>query len=196
MKFGAKALLFCAVISLAGCAGLPEKNVSPPLTEARQRLYELPAWKLEGRIAAKVDQEGWNANLLWEHDGRQERLLISGPFNQGAVSIIVQNDLVYINEGNGVTSFSKDPDSYLKSRLGFAVPLQSLRFWLLGLPAPHVDYKPELDAEGGLKGFQQQGWVLDFERFAAVGDYVVPKKMTVQGRDVRLKLIADEWIFK
>ncbi len=172
---------------LAGCAGLPEKA---PQTD-RQVLYELPAWKLEGRIAAKMGKDGWNANLFWEHEGGQERLRISGPFNQGVVSVIVQKDLVYINEGNGVEGSSKDPDGYLRERLGFSVPLQSLRYWLLGLPAPDMDY--QADVAGGSKGFRQQGWVLGYDSFEQVGAYLLPKKMNIQGHGVILKLIADEW---
>ncbi len=191
--------LWCGVLiasSLIGCATLPEKTVTPRTTEARQRLYDLPAWKLEGRIAAKTGSEGWNANLFWEHDGGQERLRIFGPFSQGAVSIIVQNDLVYVNEGNGITSFSRDPDAYLKNRLGFTIPLQSLRFWVLGLPAPGIDYQAEGGSSGGLKGFQQQGWVMAYESFDAVGDLLLPRKMSIRGHEVVLKLIADDWVIK
>lgn len=193
MKPWIKALGFGLAVGLSGCAGLPEKTLEPK-SEAAQHLYELPAWKLEGRIAAKMGQEGWSANLFWEHEGGQERLRISGPFNQGVVSVIVQKDLVYINEGNGVTRFSRDPDAYLRERLGFSVPLQSLRYWLLGLPAPGLDY--QADEGGVMKGFKQQGWALAYGRFDQVGVYVLPKKMSIQGHGAALKLIADEWTIR
>lgn len=190
--------LFCAwlaVCCLPGCAVLTGKPATPPVTASQQRLYALKNWKLEGRIAAKMGQEGWNANLVWDHEGGQERLRIFGPFNQGTVSIIVQSDLVYVNEGNGVVTSSKDSETWLKSRLGFAVPLRSLRYWVLGLPAPDADYKPDLDAQGGLVGFEQGGWVMAYERFDSVGDKVLPKKMTIRGGEVLLRLVADEWVF-
>jgi len=186
----------CLLLSgLPGCALLSGQATKPPLSESQKQLYRLAAWKLEGRIAAKMGQEGWNANLVWDHDGGQERLRIFGPFNQGTVSIIVQSDLVYVNEGNGVITQSRDPDAWLKNRLGFAVPLRSLRYWVLGLPAPDSEYKAELDVAGGLVGFEQGGWALAFERFDTVGDKVLPKKMTIRGSEVVLRLIADEWVF-
>lgn len=197
MKFNRLALLCgCLLLSgLPGCALLTGQATKPPLSESQKQLYRLSAWKLEGRIAAKMGREGWNANLVWDHEGGQERLRIFGPFNQGTVSIIVQSDLVYVNEGNGVVSQSRDPDAWLKSRLGFAVPLRSLRYWVLGLPAPDSEYKAELDASGGLVGLEQSGWALAFERFDAVGDRILPKKMTIRGSEVVLRLIADEWFF-
>lgn len=186
--------VWLAAVGLAGCAGLPGKVADTPVAQSRQGLYQVSAWKLEGRIGAKMGGEGWNANLFWEHDGGQDRLRISGPFSQGAVSIIVQRDLVYVNEGNGVVTLAREPDDWLKKRLGFAVPLRSLRYWVLGLPAPGIDYKSVLDAAGGLAGFEQQGWALAFQGFAKEGDFMLPQKMTIRGYDVALKLIADEWV--
>jgi len=197
LKFAILACCWLAVSGLAGCAALSSgKAVMPPVTQSRQQLYRLSAWKLDGRIGAKMGHEGWNANLFWEHEGGQDRLRISGPFSQGAVSIIVQSDLVYVNEGNGVVSSSRNPDDWLRQRLGFTVPLRSLRYWVLGLPAPDVEYQARLDAAGGLQGFEQQDWVLAFEGFDSVGGFVVPKKMSIRGGEVTLKLIADDWVFK
>lgn len=195
LKYAILACVWLAACGLAGCAALSGKAAMPPVTQSQQQLYRLSAWKLEGRIGAKMGHEGWSANLFWEHEGGQDRLRISGPFSQGAVSIIVQSDLVYVNEGNGAVSSSRNPDAWLKQRLGFTVPLRSLRYWVLGLPAPDVEYKAELDAAGGLKGFAQQGWVLAFESFDSAGGFVVPKRMSIRGGEVTLKLIADDWIF-
>ncbi len=181
---------------LGGCAPFVGRGISPRSTEVRQQLYAIKNWTLDGRIAVKAGKEGWNANLFWEHDGGQERLRIYGPFSQGAVSIILQNHMVYIDEGNGIVTSSRDPDDLLKKRLGFSVPLGSLRFWVLGLPAPDMEYRAELDDKGGLKGFEQQAWVLGFENFENVGNFVMPQKMTIQGNQVRLRLVVDEWVFK
>ena len=184
------------VSGLSGCATFMGGNLLPRSTEAQQQLYASKAWTLEGRIAVKSGNEGWSANLFWEHDGGQERLRLYGPFGQGAVSIILQNQMIYINEGNGVVNSSRDPEELLTRKLGFSVPLGSLRYWVLGLPAPDISYQAELDDKGGLKGFQQQAWVLGFENFENVGNFVMTQKMTIQGSQVRLRLVVDEWVFK
>ena len=184
------------VSGLSGCAPFMGGNLPTRSTEAQQQLYASKAWTLEGRIAVKSGNEGWSANLYWEHDGGQERLRLYGPFGQGAVSIILQNQMIYINEGNGVVNSSRDPEELLTRKLGFSVPLGSLRYWVLGLPAPDISYQAELDDKGGLKGFQQQAWVLGFENFENVGNFVMPQKMTIQGSQVRLRLVVDEWVFK
>ena len=184
------------IAGLNGCATFIGAGQTPRLTQFQEKLYSVKNWTLDGRIAVKAGQEGWNANLFWEHDVGQDRLRIYGPFSQGAVSIILQGHMVYINEGNGIVTSSHDPDDLLQKRLGFSVPLSSLRFWVLGLPAPDNQYRAELDDKGGLKGFEQQAWVLGYESFENVDNFVMPKKMTIQGNQVRLRLVVDQWVFK
>jgi outer membrane lipoprotein LolB len=157
---------------------------------------DIKVWKLEGRIAVKTQDDGWTANLVWEHDPLQDRLRISGPFSQGLLSIVVQDDLIHVNEGNGVEQTSREPDALLRERLGFSVPLRSLRYWVTGVPAPDTEYA-QLPVEAGVTSrFSQQGWSLAYEKFSRFGGYQLPQKATINGHDVRLKLIADDWLIK
>ncbi|WP_052808089.1 lipoprotein insertase outer membrane protein LolB [Methyloterricola oryzae] len=180
------------VIWLAGCAGMrpvpePQRAASPS---------DIKVWKLEGRIAVKTANDGWTANLIWEHDPRQDRLRISGPFSQGLLSIVVQDDLIHVNEGNGVEQTSRNPDALLRERLGFAVPLRSLRYWVTGVPAPEAEHVQVPNETGGARRFSQQGWNLAYEKFSQIGAYQLPQKASINGHDVRLKLIADDWLIK
>lgn len=186
------ARVICVLLTLwlSGCSWFrpapePEGGVSPA---------EIPVWKLEGRIAVKTADDGWTANLIWEHDARQDRLRISGPFSQGLVSIVVQDDLIHINEGKGVEQTSREPDALLRERLGFAVPLRSLRYWVTGVPAPGSESVPGPSGGVEVRGFSQQGWALAYEKFTQVGRYQLPQKATIVGHEVRLKLIADDWV--
>ncbi|HYE34843.1 lipoprotein insertase outer membrane protein LolB [Methylocaldum sp.] len=188
-----KVFVLALIASLAGCAVFekePGRPVFPPKAEEN---YDLKAWRLEGRIGVQTTHDAWHANLFWEHDADQDRLRVSGPFSQGMVSIILQKDLIYVNGGGGIAEFSRDPDAMLKDRLGFAVPLSSLRYWVMGLPDPNQSHTPVYEESGSSRGFQQSGWTLRFERYVNVGDRIMPQKMAIQGPEVKLKLIADSW---
>jgi outer membrane lipoprotein LolB len=157
----------------------------------------LPYWKAEGRLGVKSPQGAWNANLFWEHENSQDRLRVSGPFSQGVVSIILQKDLIYINEGNGKIETTRDPSESIKRRLGFEVPVESLRFWMMGLPAPDEDYlQPVENQDSARRGFTQRGWSLAFEQFVPLAGESVPQRILLQGNQVRLKLIIDSWMTK
>ncbi|BBA35247.1 putative outer membrane lipoprotein LolB [Methylocaldum marinum] len=166
---------------------------APGIGSKVEENYRLKSWRLEGRIGVQTADDAWQANLFWEHDPNQDRLRVSGPFSQGMVSIVVQKDLIYVNEGGGVTESSRDPDGMLKDRLGFAVPLSSLRHWVVGLPDPNRPHASIVGESGSPLGFRQSGWTLQFQQFMNVGDRVMPQKFAIQGPEVKLKLIADSW---
>ncbi len=189
-------LLLLATL-MPGCALFREEAVlAPASAEARQSLYALTNWRMEGRIGAQTAEDSWHANLFWEHDSTQDRLRVSGPLSQGMISIVLQKDLIYINEGHGVTQLSNDPDAMLRERLGFAVPLASLRYWILGVPDPNME-SAVIPAEGNSPGgFQQSGWVVRMDNYMNAGNHAMPRKMRVQGSGVKLKIIADNWEIK
>lgn len=192
-----RVLVFLMVASLVGCAVFKKEPPRPAFgPKAEEKNYDLKAWRLEGRIGVQTANDAWQANLFWEHDTDQDRLRVSGPFSQGMVSIVLQKDLIYINEGGGVTELSRDPNAMLKERLGFAVPLSSLRYWIVGLPDPNHIHTPVYGEAGSWLGFRQAGWILRFQNFTIVEDRAMPQKMVIQGRDVKLKLVADSWRIK
>jgi outer membrane lipoprotein LolB len=184
--------LLAGILALHGCAWFGKgQQPTLPSQPAKQALLALKTWKLEGRIGVQTREDGWSANLFWEHEGGQERLRISGPFSQGMVSIIVQKDLIYINEGHGAAQSSTDPEALLQARLGFAVPLRSLRYWVLGAPNPETPFTPLTGA-----GFAQEGWRLAFQEFIQQDGLELPRKFSVANPSVKLKLIVDAWSVK
>lgn len=172
------------LVGLPGCAMWQETKGS--VADAESPL-SLRSWRMEGRIGVQARETAWQASLDWEHDAVQDRLRISGPFSQGMVSIIVQDDLIYLNEGNGKTALSHDPDALLRQRLGFAVPLSSLRYWMVGVPDPALPSRP---AE---PGFQQAGWQVTPEKRLRTANWDLPQKLRLEGAGVRLKILADDW---
>jgi outer membrane lipoprotein LolB len=180
---------------LAGCAPFQAETVRPtPAGEAaKQALYSIQFWRMEGRIGVQTAEDAWQANLFWEHEPAQDRLRVSGPLSQGMVSIIVQKDLIYINEGNGVTQLSRDPDAMLRERLGFAVPLASLRYWILGVPNPEQNATTIPAGGDSSGGFEQAGWLVRVERSREIENRTLPQRLLIQGHGVKLKIIGDNW---
>ncbi len=184
-RFGGLILL---VLSLSGCAmfqgGAEEKalSLSPD---------HLANWEMEGRIGVHATADSWQADLVWIHDPQQDRLRLSGPLSQGLVSIVLQRDLIYINEGDGIDHLARDPEAALKARLGFAVPLKSLRCWILGIPNAEEAWQPL--ASGPPGAFVQQGWRIVPSSLVTVGGYALPGRLLVEGGGVRLKIIVDQW---
>lgn len=191
-RLAAAALIVLSMgAGLNGCARVQTRPVIVDVAE----LAGLKRWRLEGRIAVQTPDDAWQASLAWDHDGRQDRLRVFGPLNQGTVSIVLQDDLILINQGDGNERISRDPDALLKEKLGFSIPLRSLRYWVLGVSAPgEASVEMEQYPDGRLKRLKQAEWSLDYERYRLWDRFMLPQKMLIQGRTLRLKLFADEWV--
>src|SRR5271155_4012939 len=128
-------LFYCA--ALAACAA---QKVAPPAATWEQRLRELQhaaVWQLDGRAAVAVGTQGWQATLNWQQHGESTEVHLSGPFGVGAL---------LLKRGPDGLSLNGAPPSdavlaQLQERLGFELPLDHLRFWLLGAPDPGAAFE-------------------------------------------------------
>jgi len=185
-------VLMLVVLDLGGCArwlGKPEPLI--PATNARQSLYGLQSWHWQGRMSVQTEKDVWQAGLDWEHESEQDRLRLSGPLSLGMLSIVLRENLIYINEGNGVFRVSRDPEAELRDRLGISVPVSSLRYWILGLPEPGSKFDPLPVNATGQWGFRQSEWILRLNEFTTADQ--PPRKVSIQGPGMKIKLIVDYW---
>lgn len=174
---------------LSGCV---EQPLRPEVVGRSPALAPPDAWSLEGRVGVKTPKEGWQADIYWVHERRQDRLRLSGPFSQGLVSIIIQEDLIYVNDGEG-PQLARDPDQYLRGRLGFSVPLKSLRYWVLGTPDPKTPSAVLAVHADQPQGFEQLGWRVRPEEEKSFEGYMLPGRLLIEGEGVRLKVLIDQW---
>jgi outer membrane lipoprotein LolB len=81
----------------------------------------------------------------------------------------------------------------LERRLGFALPLAELRWWLLGLPAPGESSLDRNAVSGELRGFTQSGWRVTINTRAAGLGFSLPQRLTAEREGARLKLLVERW---
>ena len=142
---------------------------------------------MDGRIALTGAEDSWTADLAWAHQRDDEQIKLSGPLGQGAVRIHLAGNVVTVAQGDGKVESSDDPEGFINQQLGMFVPVTSLRYWVLGLPEPDLDFE-ETD-----KGFRQSGWTIVFQAMQRVGQLLLPRKMSVANDRVKLKLIINQW---
>ncbi|WP_459989612.1 lipoprotein insertase outer membrane protein LolB [Methylosoma difficile] len=170
-------------LSLSACA-----IFSPPQERPEEKvLYLLPEWQFSGRLAVSQKSDSWSASITWQHRPDDERIKLSGPLGQGAVKVHLDAVSVSIDRGDGKPQTSSDPQQFISEQLGLVVPIRALRYWVLGLPEPSVP-----STKFG-KGFNQLGWLVEFEQVQLFDGQVLPKKITVLNRQAKLKLIIDQW---
>jgi outer membrane lipoprotein LolB len=154
---------------------------------AREHLYAVENWSFQGRMAIHSQQESWSASLQWQHQTESDHLHLSGPLGQGATQIILTADSIRIDQGDGQAEYSEQPDWLIRQRLGIFVPVRALRYWVVGLVQPGLEFK-EIE-----NGFEQAGWMIQYLQFMQSGDELMPHKIVVTKQNTKLKLIIDQW---
>jgi outer membrane lipoprotein LolB len=186
-------LLLALGAVLGGCASLHRAGpAAPALLPWDQRLAQLEravSWELQGRAAVAIGEQGWQASLDWRQSGSESDLHLAGPFNVGALSIKVTPGGVSLNgapPGDAVVE-------QLQTRLGFELPLDNLRYWLLGIPNPAAPFELKRNAEDRAQHLAQGGWDIDYDRYLPSGSDALPGRLVLTRADARVRVIVDRW---
>lgn len=195
-------ILIAALIAvLPGCALLrPSPGEAPASAEQQaawqQRVVRLSAidhFTLTGRVASGA--LGFKADLRWKQhaDGRYE-MRVAGPFGARAAELAGDARQVTVRTGNQAETVTTDPETWLQQALGVRLPVNGLRWWALGLPAPDSEHHVLLDpAEGRALRIVQNGWALDYLEYRHSSALDLPRRIEARNGDTRVLVLADQW---
>jgi len=173
--------------------------VLAPLDQRRAALQAVQSFQLEGRLAAAVAGEGFNANLGWTQRGDRTELDLRAPLGFGAARVVSDNKQLTLEASRGEHFSGPLASEQLTQRLGFEPPLGSLRWWVLGVPDPTVAlFTQQLSADGQtLLSIDQLGWHIDYSEYGRYGSTLataqLPRRLTLMRDQVRLRLVVDRW---
>jgi outer membrane lipoprotein LolB len=184
-------LLACA--SLSACLTTrppPSPAVAVAPWEQREAaLQRAAAWQLDGRVAVTVGRQGWQASLDWNQAGESSEAHVAGPLGIGA--------LVLTKSPAGLTLNGAPPGDavlqQLQERLGFDLPVDELRFWLLGVPNPGEPSELTRNPQDRAQHLTQAGWSVDYDRYVGVDGDSLPVRVVMSRDDVRVKIAVDHW---
>jgi outer membrane lipoprotein LolB len=94
---------------------------------------------------------------------------------------------------------SGDAERLIWRRTGWVIPVASLRYWILGMPAgaaspEHV----ELDDRGRIEQLRSGAWTVDYSDYHAIGamdDLMLPAKVHLKSPDWQIKVAVRQWEF-
>lgn len=184
-----------AACCLSACKTAPTKAPAPagPWEARRAALQERDRFDLSGRIAVAAAQEGFNAKLRWQQQGSRSNLALDGPLGVGGVRITADGSALNVINSRGQPLDSDAARQEIAARLGFEPPLQSLRFWVQGVPDPAHPADEVLDDQQRLATLRQDGWQIDYSKYTAVAGQWLPSLITLKRDDVRVRLLVDGW---
>ena len=180
-------ILGIAFLIMTACSTTQVEEGVKYSKSTREHLYDLGLWSFSGRLALTGKKDAWQASIVWAHDLGSDEIKLSGPLGQGATVIRLSSDEVIIDRGDGKVLSSRQPEDFINQQLGLAVPVRSLRYWVVGLPEPSTTFVLTTD------GFVQSGWLIEYKQEQVVNSELLPRKISVTNEQVKLKLMIDQW---
>ena len=180
--------LLLTALGLSGCSLIPQKPADEYQLLAMQHLQQQKNWSFEGRLALANDKESVSLSINWRHDPLLDELDLMGPLGQGRVKIAVTSNQVVVDDGDSRKVFDGQANDVISEQLGVDLPIESLRFWVLGVHDPKLTFTEQPG------GFYQAGWLVRYRELQDVNSSKLPKKMTAEKDKARIKLIVDQWV--
>jgi outer membrane lipoprotein LolB len=183
-------LLGCAV--LASCATTRRVLPVQPAAGWEQRVAELQrltSWQVDGRAAVAVGTQGWQATLNWQQRGESTEVHLSGPLGVGALMLKRTPEGLSLNGAPPSDAVL----AQLQERLGFTLPIDQLRFWLLGVPDPGATFELKRNEQERASQLIQDEWTIDYDRYMPVDGDVLPAHLVLNREGARVRIVADHW---
>lgn len=193
-------LLF--TLLLTGCASLPDPQLTPAIAVAdpqqewqqhQQKLADIDSWHLRGRVSLRSEQESWVLKVDWQQQSQNKfKIFLSGPFSS-MLQLSGNGSNVELNDGEQRLS-APDAESLLLEHTGIRMPVNGLRYWMLGLPQPGKQVKDlKLDIAGRLASLEQGQWQVNINGYQQHNDQVLPVKLLINNHQLKVRFIIDQW---
>ena len=184
---------------LSACTSVPvDKPVDDPVAAWSQRQKQLDGiqyWYLSGRVAVKNGVEAWNLDMNWSQKGEDYQVELSGPFGAGKVRLTGNARGVSLTDSDNQTFQADSAEQLLYETTGVTMPVEGLRYWIVGLTGPQQKSKPELDNQGRLAYLEDARWKVKFRGYMGVNGLTLPRKIFIERADkeIDVRLVVDNW---
>ena len=196
----ARPLLLLALLALvAGCAGLTSREAlegagDPDRWQAhKQQIATLDAWQISGKVGIRAPRDSGSGTLFWLQRQDYYDIRLSGPLGRGAARLTGRPGAILLEVANQGRYQAASPEALLQQQLGLNLPVSHLLWWIRGLPSPDSRSRVTLDGDSRLAHLQQDGWQVDYLRYAEQNGYWLPERIKVAGHDLQVTLVIKDW---
>ncbi|WP_264696248.1 lipoprotein insertase outer membrane protein LolB [Candidatus Nitrosacidococcus sp. I8] len=186
------------ILFITGCAGnrpIPE-DPQKVWHERQFILQSIKNWDLKGRLSIQAIEErkSGSGTLYWSQKNDIYDISWIFPFGQGKVVLHGDYNLVTLQLPKEEPVTAASSDHLLQSRLGWSLPIDSLNYWVLGLPAPKLSTKKLLlDSWGRLESLHQGNWHIHYQEYKKIKQQDLPEKIFLNSPQLKVRLVIQQW---
>ncbi|MGI4812512.1 MAG: lipoprotein insertase outer membrane protein LolB [Janthinobacterium lividum] len=187
-----------AVLALAGCAVPSARSTSQANADASATAHT--PIHLEGRFAVDyTDQNGTTRNAYGNFDWREEAgtvtLQLRSPLGQTLALIESAPGTATLELPNRPPQTAPNVEELMQRVIGFGLPVDGMRYWIKGHPAPGSHASVENNSDGQISQLRQNDWLIHYVSYTP-DQNPQPQRIDLShegsGPPIRVKLVFDE----
>lgn len=196
-------LLLVLLALLAGCSSLaPRESLKGPGTAAawkahKQKITPLDGWQISGKVGIRAQNAGksesGSATLFWLQRQDYYDIRLSGPLGRGATRLTGHPGEVSLEVASQGRYQASSAEALLEENLGWSLPVSHLFWWVRGLPASGSRSRLALDSDSRLARLEQDGWQVEYLRYAEHDGYWLPERIKLHGPNIDVTLVIKDW---
>lgn len=187
-----------AVVALAGCASV--KPQGPSTSNAATSVTAQTTRSYQGRFSVQYNdkygtQRNVYGNFAWQETGDTVTIQLRNPLGQTLAIVTSSPSSATLELPNRQPFTADNVSTLMQNTLGFALPVEGLRYWLQPSPAPTSRAKTENDPDqpSRLKQITQDGWTIDYLAYAdAPATGVKRLNLSRTEPPLEIKLVLDQ----
>lgn len=193
--------LVTASLLLASCSTAPTREAASIDWQTRQATYStLDNWQLRARLGLRSDRRSGSVTLLWEERPQQRDIRLLNPMGGGLVSLQQDANGARLEDNKRSSWQAATASAAIYQATGWRIPIEQLRWWLLGVVAPGSDDDYTLDGQQRLASVRSENWRLTIDEYRLFGSLELPSRITVQStlessneRLMQARIIVKSW---
>jgi len=193
--YAVRGLVGLALVLAAACHPLTKPAPQPAGSWAQRQvqLQSADRWRFEGRFAISGVESGGSGGIRWTQKNARSDVSVFGPLGAGGLEIALDGNELRVKTSRGESLDGEQARQLIEDRLGAALPLVAMRYWLLGVAAPGSDASETLGDNQRLAALTQQGWDVRFAEYQAVAGDLLPARVDAVRAGVKVKLRISRW---
>jgi outer membrane lipoprotein LolB len=164
------------------------------------------AFDVYGRVAVRHDGDGSSGAVRWQRVGARDAVDLYGPTGSVVAKLRRAPGRATLDTSDGRHHEAVDARALSQDVLGWELPLEPLRFWVFGQPAPSLGAaEVEAGADGRPAQLRQGEWTVRWRDWRTVGGQAagdaaaigvveaVPARIDLERPGLAVKLVMSRW---
>ncbi len=193
------------IVVISGCTtqrtptSLPIKY--PSWQKRKSIVKNTPHWRAYGSASVqykngdKIDSQFLHFD--WVQNKQKFDIQMSGPFYLGHAALIGSPGQVTLKQGDEKSKASS-PESLLKQKLGWYLPVSGLTSWIRGIPRPGSTSSTLIDKQHRLSRLTQNGWYIVYQSYQPGfnNNLDLPKRIQLANGPLKVTIVVRQWSAK